>query len=62
LAGGDEIANALAARKLFDAALRIDPNFVPALVSVAVTNNELISNDLELDRARFAQAIDEMTS
>ena len=36
-AGGDRVKNAHAARKLYDDALRIDPNFVPALLSVPST-------------------------
>jgi TolB-like protein len=59
-AGDDPLTNAVAARKWYDEALRIDPRFVPALVSVAVADNELLSNDLDLDRARFAQAVEEM--
>ena len=59
-AGNDQLANVLAARKLYDEALHIDPNFVPALVSVALTDNSRMLNDLEFDRAQFAQAVDEM--
>jgi TolB-like protein len=59
-AGNDPVANGVAARKLYDEALHVDPNFVPALISVALTDNNLMSNDLELNRARFAQALEEM--
>jgi adenylate cyclase len=61
-AGNDPVANAAAARAFYDQALRIDPNFVPALISITVTNNELVSNNFDLDPARFKRAIEEMDS
>ena len=61
-AGNDPVANAAAARAFYDQALRIAPNFVPALISITVTNNEMVSNNFDLDPARFKRAIEEMDS
>ena len=58
-AGGDRVKNARAARKLYDEALRVDPNFVPALVSVLSTVFNLY-DDLMADRSQYAQQIDEV--
>ena len=41
-------------------ALRIDGDFVPALVAVATSIDQELTNDLELDDARFEQARDEL--
>jgi adenylate cyclase len=60
MGGGVDAANALAARKLYEQALHIDPNFVPALISLAVTYDSLMTNELEMDQPRIAHAIDEM--
>jgi class 3 adenylate cyclase/TolB-like protein len=50
---------ARAARALYDEALRIDPNFVPALGSVSLLVFTLIENDLGADRSKYANELDE---
>ena len=49
------------ARKLCDEALRIDPNFVPALVCRANTLHWETYEDLSVDRGRFAEEIDTLS-
>ena len=58
-AGGDRIKNAHAARSFYDEALRVDPNFVPALLSVLSTVYNQY-DDLAADRSQYAQQIDEV--
>jgi Tfp pilus assembly protein PilF len=59
-AGSDIVQSARNARTLFEEALHIDSNFVPALVAVAASIDQELTNDLELDDARFEQARDEL--
>jgi len=54
------LSGTLAARKLYAEALTIDPNFVPALVSISMTINSELTNDLDLNEARFAKALEEL--
>lgn len=62
LAGGTAVGfeHVIAARKLYEEALRIDPSFVPALVSVAMTLDNAMTNDFGADRPTFAQRQEEM--
>jgi adenylate cyclase len=60
IASHDTVANRDASRKLYEAALRIDPDFVPALISVAMTDNSLVANELDLPPARFERAVAEL--
>jgi len=55
----NDLATVRAARKQYEQALRIDPNFVPALVSIVMTNFNLTTNDLDLDPAEFTRLVDE---
>ena len=59
-AKNDPVIDARAARKLYDEALRIDPNFVPALLSIPNTVFTLMDSDGGADRSRFVQALDEI--
>jgi adenylate cyclase len=59
-AEADWANKALAARKLYDEALRIDPSFVPALVAKASMLDGLLTNDLGADRSQIDQRMDEL--
>ena len=48
-----------ASQKFYDEALRIDPNFVPALGTVALSVFTLIENDLTANRSKYERELDE---
>ena len=48
--------------KLFEAALRLDPNLVPALNGLFFALADALDNDIHLDRKRTIQRMDECTS
>ena len=54
------VTRMLAARRHFDDALRVDPNFVPALDGIADVLDHLLSEDLESDSSTRRQRIDEL--
>ena len=60
-AGRTTLEGVKEARKLCDEALRIDPNFVPALVCRATTLHWETYEDLSADRGRFAEEIDTLS-
>ncbi|TMG98530.1 MAG: hypothetical protein E6H71_05710, partial [Betaproteobacteria bacterium] len=55
-----DVATAFEARKLFDAALRIDPRYVPALVGRAWTLNHEYEDDPKSDRERIVREMDDL--
>ncbi|MEO6407135.1 MAG: adenylate/guanylate cyclase domain-containing protein [Burkholderiaceae bacterium] len=57
---GGERASMLQARKLFDAALRIDSNHVPALIARAWTLNHEFEDDPKSDRQRIVREMDDL--
>jgi tetratricopeptide (TPR) repeat protein len=59
-AGNDRVTDARDARKLYDEALRIDPSFVPALLSIPNAVLTVMYNDPDADRSRFVQELDEL--
>jgi DNA-binding winged helix-turn-helix (wHTH) protein/TolB-like protein len=57
---GDPKRMRAAARKLYDEALRIDPRFVPALVSVAWVDRHALWSDVELNAAQRRALMNEL--
>ena len=57
---GESLASMFAARKLFDAALRIDPNYVPALLGRLWTLNGEFEDDPKSDRDRIVLEMDDL--
>jgi len=57
---GESLASMFDARKLFDAALRIDPNYVPAILGRAWTLNVEFEDDPKSDRDRIVLEMDEL--
>jgi class 3 adenylate cyclase/TolB-like protein len=58
----DNVKGALAARKLYDEAIKLDPRLVPALTGRALTLDVELSFDPASDRERLLPAIEEATS
>jgi adenylate cyclase len=56
----DSLASTFEARRLFDAALRIDPNYVPALLGRAWTLNAEFEDDPASDRQRIVLEMDDL--
>ncbi|MEP7276292.1 MAG: adenylate/guanylate cyclase domain-containing protein [Betaproteobacteria bacterium] len=54
----DDLASTFAARRLFDAALHIDPNYVPALIGRAWTLNVEFEDDPKSNRDRIVLEMD----
>ena len=50
----------LAVRKFYDDALRIDPDFLPALLGLASLLDDVLNNDLDSDAPTRAKRIDEL--
>ena len=50
----------LAVRKFYDDALRIDPDFLPALNGLATLLNNVLTEDLDSDAATRAKRVDEL--
>lgn len=59
-AWGSDAAAPLAARKFYDAALRIDPNYVPALLGRGRTLNEELYGLSKSDRDRILAQVDSL--
>lgn len=55
-----DVATALEARKLFDAALRIDPRYLPAILGRAWTLNHEFEDDPKADRERIVHEVDNL--
>jgi len=62
IAGSATLASLIEARKLYDASLRLDPNYVPALLGKYYVLNLEIDVDPNFDRDRIMREMDELTA
>jgi tetratricopeptide (TPR) repeat protein len=58
----NSVMAALEARKMFDQALRLDPNLVPAMNGRAETLHDQLEEDLRADHDRLVQELDEVSN